>query len=88
LLLNAPSDVIGANPSVTSEPTLLQRGTVDQIVSAFPRLRWDLYFTRAMKEEMRLKPWSMTTALEEDGFTNKIARNPLMAVYDGRDPDR
>lgn len=79
------TDVIGANPELGDEPGLNTRLTIDSIVEAYPRLGWDEYFSSAMSQEMKLKPWSMTTALqEENNFTEKIEKNPLMARYDGR----
>jgi len=70
--LSTTLDVIGANTRHIS-PT-----TYNDIVQTYPRLNFHEHFATLMEDEMRLKPWSHTTSVEEEnGFCAKIRGNKL-----------
>ncbi|KAH8150955.1 uncharacterized protein LAJ45_05138 [Morchella importuna] len=63
-------------------PELVHRGTIDDVVAAYPRLRWSSCFSATIREENRQKPWAHTTALGEDDFPDGVLNNQLMERYE------
>ena len=75
--LSTTLDVIGANSS------LIERATYGEIEAEWPRLAFNQHFAALMEEEMAVKPWSHTTAVQEEvGFCAKIRGNPYTAELD------
>lgn len=75
--LSTTLDVIGANSQ------LIDRGTYGEIEAKWPRMAFNEHFAALMEEEMRVKPWSHTTAVQEEfGFCAKIRGNPYTAELD------
>jgi len=75
--LSTTLDVIGANASHISVETY------EAIADRYPRLGFNQHFASLMEEEMRIKPWSHTTTVEEEnGFCAKIRANPFTKRYD------
>lgn len=75
--LSTTLDVIGANSQ------LLHRQTYSEIEARWPRRRFNEHFAALMEEEMAVKPWSHTTAVQEEfGFCAKIRGNPYTAELD------
>jgi cyanamide hydratase len=75
--LSTTLDVIGANQS------LLHHDTYREIEAKWPRKGFNQHFAQLMEEEMKLKPWSHTTTVEEEnGFCAKIRGNPYTAIID------
>ena len=55
---------------------LIDRGVYREIEGKWPRGRFGEHFAGLMEAEMRAKPWSHTTAVEEaEGFCAKIRGN-------------
>jgi len=68
--LSTALDVVGANTRHLSPQTY------GDIVKKYPRLNFHEHFAALMEAEMRIKPWSHTTTLEEDhGCCAKIRAN-------------
>lgn len=75
--LSTTLDVIGANS------TLIHQDTYKEIEAKWPRMGFNQHFARLMEDEIKLKPWSHTTAVEEEnGFCAKIRGNPYTAIID------
>lgn len=67
-------DNIGMNPE------LIHKETIESVTAKFPRNKWSSCFAATIREEVRLKPWSHTTAI--DGFGKRVESNKLMEPYD------
>ena len=75
--LSTTLDVIGANSG------LIDRGTYGEIEAKWPRMAFNEHFAALMEEEMQVKPWSHTTAVQEEfGFCAKIRGNSYTAELD------
>lgn len=61
---------------------LIHRGTIDDVVAAYPRKKWSSCFAATIREENRQKPWCHTTALGEEDFPNGVLGNQLMERYE------
>jgi len=59
----------------------VHKATIEDVVKAYPRRGWSGCFSRKIREEVRVKPWCHTTALEEK-FPHDVENNRLMAPYD------
>ncbi|KAF2763800.1 cyanamide hydratase [Teratosphaeria nubilosa] len=62
------------------QPYLVHEGVVEQVVQQHPRLGWSGWFSRTIREEVRVKPWCHTTALE--GFAEAVEGHEVMAPVD------
>ncbi|KAK4972563.1 hypothetical protein LTR66_011297 [Elasticomyces elasticus] len=67
-------DNAGANPE------LVHKETIENVVREYPRNGWTACFAATVKQEIMLKPWCHSTAI--DGFEDKIRGNKLMEPYD------
>lgn len=74
--MRAGEDNVGGNAG------LVHRGTIDDVVAAYPRKQWSSCFAATIREENRQKPWCHTTALGEEDFPNDVLGNTLMGVYE------
>ena len=75
--LSTTLDVIGANAA------LIDRATYGDIERQWPRMGFNEHFAALMEEEMRVKPWSHTTAVQDEfGFCAKIRANPYTKEID------
>lgn len=61
-------------------PHLIHKDTISSVVSAFPRHKWSSCFAATIREEIGLKPWCHTTAIE--GFAEGVEGNKLMEPYE------
>lgn len=61
-------------------PELIHKDTIESVVAGFPRKKWSSCFATTIREEVGLKPWSHTTAI--DGFAEGVEGNKLMEPYD------
>jgi len=68
--------------NVGGHAELVHRGTIEEVVKAWPREGWSGCFARTIREENGLKPWAHTTALGEDDFPEGVLGNKLMAPWD------
>ncbi|KAI9698972.1 MAG: hypothetical protein M1836_003161 [Candelina mexicana] len=59
---------------------LVHQGTIDDVTARFPRLKWSSCFATTIREEVGIKPWSHTTALDE--FAEGVEGNELMRPYE------
>ncbi|KAH9827278.1 Cyanamide hydratase [Teratosphaeria destructans] len=62
------------------QPYLVHEEVIKQVVQHHPRLGWSGCFSRTIREEVAVKPWCHTTALE--GFAEAVEGNEVMAPYD------
>lgn len=62
-------------------PTLISKETIESVVGAFPRGHWSSCFAATIREEVGLKPWAHTTAIQ--GFAEGVENNKLMQPFDG-----
>jgi len=69
-------DNMGGNPQ------LVNKGTIESVVEAYPRKGWSGCFARTIRKENGLKPWAHTTHLGELDFPVGVENNSLMAPYD------
>lgn len=67
-------DNVGLNPN------LVDKATIESVVAAFPRNKWTSCFVSTLQEEVGLKPWCHTTAI--DNFVEHVRGNKLMEPYD------
>ena len=75
--LSTTLDVIGAHSG------LIDRGTYGEIEAKWPRMAFNEHFAALMEEEMQVKPWSHTTAVQEEfGFCAKIRGNAYTKELD------
>ncbi|KAJ3012734.1 hypothetical protein HKX48_006109 [Thoreauomyces humboldtii] len=56
--------------------------THKDIVKAYPRHGWTACFGHAMREEVRLKPWSHTTFFDAAGIWAKVDANPIAKPFE------
>lgn len=77
LQLATTIDVLG------SHQRLVHPDTVDNVVKAYPRLQWNIYFSDAMKDEIACKPGCLTT-IGGEPFISSIRNNKLMHKYDNK----
>ena len=61
---------------------LVHKGTIEDVVKNYPRMKWSSCFAATIRRENTLKPWAHTTALGEEGFPNGVMNNKLMEPYD------
>jgi len=61
-------------------PQLIHKETIESVTAAFPRKKWSSCFAATIREEVGLKPWSHTTAI--DGFAEGVEGNKLMEPYE------
>lgn len=61
-------------------PELIHKETIESVTTKFPRNKWSSCFAATIREEVGLKPWSHTTAI--DGFGKRVESNKLMEPYD------
>ncbi|KAF2121397.1 hypothetical protein BDV96DRAFT_640789 [Lophiotrema nucula] len=66
--------------NVGMNPTLIDKSTIDSVTEAYPRNKWTSCFAATIREELALKPWSHTTAI--DGFAEMVEANVLMEPWD------
>jgi cyanamide hydratase len=57
--------------------------TIKDVVAKYPRRGWSGCFSGKIREEVGVKPWCHTTALEEQ-FPHDVEHNELMAKYDDK----
>ena len=62
------------------QPWLVDRGVIEQAVKRYPRMGWSGCFAGTIREEIRVKPWCHSTAIE--GFAEAVEGNRLMAPYE------
>ncbi|KAI4852896.1 cyanamide hydratase [Aureobasidium sp. EXF-8845] len=55
--------------------------TIKDVVARYPRRGWSGCFSAKIREEVEVKPWSHSTALEEK-FPHDVENNALMAPWD------
>ncbi|OCK78854.1 cyanamide hydratase family HD domain-containing protein [Lepidopterella palustris CBS 459.81] len=67
-------DNMGINPS------LIHKDTIDSVTKAYPRNKWSSCFAATIREEVGLKPWCHTTAI--DGFAEGVEGNKLMEPWE------
>ncbi|ORY16794.1 putative urea hydro-lyase/cyanamide hydratase [Clohesyomyces aquaticus] len=67
-------DNIGINPF------LIHSDTIESVAKAFPRNKWSGCFAATIREEIALKPWCHTTAIEQ--FAEKVEGNHLMEPWE------
>ncbi|KAH7085957.1 putative cyanamide hydratase [Paraphoma chrysanthemicola] len=56
-------------------------GTIEDVVKHYPRKNWSGCFSGKIREEVSVKPWCHTTALENK-FPHDVEHNELMEPYD------
>jgi cyanamide hydratase len=61
-------------------PQLIDRSTIESVTAQFPRKKWSSCFAATLREEVGLKPWCHTTAIE--GFEERVEGNTLMEPYE------
>ncbi|KAF2201262.1 cyanamide hydratase [Delitschia confertaspora ATCC 74209] len=61
-------------------PHLIHETTISSVAAAFPRKKWSSCFAATIREEIGLKPWCHTTAI--DGFAEGVEGNKLMSRWD------
>lgn len=61
---------------------LVHRGTVDDVMAAWPRLRWSACFCAVLHDEGERKPWSHTSSLGVGRFQAAVRANQLMNAYE------
>jgi len=61
---------------------LVHKGTIEDVVKNYPRLKWSSCFSKTIRKENTLKPWAHTTALGVEDFPNGVANNKLMETYE------
>lgn len=59
---------------------LVHEDSIKDVTSKYPRKGWSGCFSKTIREEISLKPWCHTTALE--GFAEAVEGNKLMEPYD------
>lgn len=59
---------------------LLHPDTIDDVVTAHPRNGWTGCFAATVREEIELKPWSHSTAIEN--FAENVESNQVWPKYD------
>jgi len=69
-------DNMGGNPQ------LVDKATIEDVVKAYPRMKWSSCFAATIRKENGLKPWAHTTHLGERDFPEGVEGNKLMAPYD------
>lgn len=74
ILLATVLDNAGKNAQVVTEETIAA------VAGRYPRNGWTRCFADTIGEEMELKPWAHSSAIE--GFQGMILGNELMAPYD------
>jgi cyanamide hydratase len=62
---------------------LVNKGTIESVVRAYPRMKWSSCFAKTIRKENGLKPWAHTTHLGERDFPEGVEGNELMKPYDG-----
>jgi len=67
-------DNVGINPQ------LIATETIESVTALFPRNKWSGCFAATLREEVGLKPWSHTTAIE--GFEEAVLGNTLMEPFE------
>lgn len=59
---------------------MVHEGTVEAVVHEWPRMGWSGCFANTIREEIALKPWAHSTAI--DGFAEMVQGNKVMKKYD------
>ena len=59
---------------------LVNEGTIGNVVKKYPREGWSGCFAGTVREEIALKPWAHSTAIER--FAEMVEGNELMREYD------
>lgn len=59
---------------------LLHQDTIDDVLKKYPRKGWTSCFASTVREEIRLKPWSHSTAIEN--FADNVEGNKVWPKYD------
>ncbi|EKG21623.1 hypothetical protein MPH_01057 [Macrophomina phaseolina MS6] len=59
---------------------LVHPETIKSVVAKYPRNGWSGCFSKTIREEMALKPWAHSSAI--DGFVEMVENNELMKQYD------
>ncbi|KAK8170693.1 hypothetical protein BC567DRAFT_243530 [Phyllosticta citribraziliensis] len=59
---------------------MVHEGTVEAVVHEWPRMGWSGCFAKTIREEIALKPWAHSTAI--DGFAEMVEGNEVMKKYD------
>ncbi|KAL1635101.1 hypothetical protein SLS56_001853 [Neofusicoccum ribis] len=59
---------------------LVHPETIKNVVEKYPRNGWSGCFAKTIREEIGLKPWAHSTAI--DGFAEMVEDNELMKEYD------
>ena len=59
---------------------LVTRGTIEEVVGAYPRKGWSGCFKATVEKEKMLKPYAMVSRIE--GFEKMIDGNTLMQEWD------
>lgn len=68
-------DNVGGNPG------LIHKGTIENVVEAYPRKGWNGCFANTIREEIAQKPWAHSTTLGPE-FPEASENNKLMQPYD------
>ncbi|KAH6678427.1 cyanamide hydratase family HD domain-containing protein [Halenospora varia] len=63
-------------------PELVSKGTIEEVVKAYPRKGWSGCFAKTIRKENGLKGWAHTTHLGENDFPEGVEGNKLMEPYD------
>jgi len=59
---------------------LIHPDTIKAVVKKYPRMGWSGCFAETVREEIGLKPWCHSTAIE--GFAEMVENNSLMKPFD------
>ncbi|KAK0654093.1 Cyanamide hydratase [Lasiodiplodia hormozganensis] len=59
---------------------LVHPETIKNVVEKYPRLGWSGCFSKTIRQEISLKPWAHSTAI--DGFVEMVENNALMKEYE------
>ena len=74
ILLATLLDNAGENPHLVS------KGTIEEVVARWPRMKWTGCFASTVRKEIGQKTWAHSTHIE--GFAEKIEGNKLMEPYE------
>jgi len=58
---------------------LVHPDTIKAVVDKYPREGWSGCFSKTIREEIELKPWAHSTAIE--GFADMVEGNEVMRPY-------
>ncbi|KAI5456669.1 cyanamide hydratase family HD domain-containing protein [Mariannaea sp. PMI_226] len=73
-------DNCGKHPYVQDFDKIVTKETRDDVNKAYPRLKWNEWFSSTIKQEMCLKPWCHSTHIPN--FDKDIESNTLTSGYE------